>query len=247
MEETRTVPKPMVTIGGKPILWHIMKIYSAHGINDFIVCLGHKGYAIKEYFHNFFIHNADVRYNLQTGETQILNSQSEPWNVTLAQTGELSLTAKRIAIASRFLDPGDQDFCLTYGDGVGDVDISESIRFHRAHNKAATVTLVSPPGRFGAAVVEGDSVTSFQEKPAGGNAHISAGFFVLSKKALELAQISENRDEMFENRPLQTLADQGQLMGYKHQGFWQPMDTLRDRTALEHLWEQPNPPWKIWK
>ena len=246
MEETDLRPKPMVEIGGKPILWHIMKIYSAHGVNDFVVCLGHKGYMIKEYFSNFFLHHSDVSFDLEKGTMAIHRTEAEPWRVTLVDTGEESLTAKRIAMAAAYID--DENFCMTYGDGVGDIDISAQIQDHLAKKKAATVTLCQPPGRFGSAVFgEGDAVCLFQEKPLTSVAWISAGFFVLNRSIFELAKFDRHSTEMFEQRPLADLAKMGQLNGWKHAQFWQPMDTLREKIYLETLWNEGNAPWKIWK
>jgi glucose-1-phosphate cytidylyltransferase len=241
-EESHLRPKPMIEIGGRPILWHIMKIYAAHGVAEFIVCLGYKGYVVKEYFANYFLHGSDVTFDLQRNLTNYHDVRSEPWKVTLVDTGESTMTGGRIRRIRRYLD-GDEAFCMTYGDGVGDVDIAGSIAFHRAHGMLATMTVVQPPGRFGATVLDGDRVRAFDEKPVGGAGLINGGFFVLSPKALDLIDGDETA---WEREPLERLVAQGQLAAWRHQGFWQPMDTVRERQILEGLWESGRAPWKIW-
>ena len=242
-EETDLKPKPMVEIGGKPIIWHIMKQYSAHNINDFIICCGYKGYVIKEYFANYFLHMSDVTFDLRENKMQVHNMRAEPWNVTLVDTGEHSMTGGRLArVASYLLQ--EELFCFTYGDGVGDVDITGSIAFHRSHGKLATLTSTYPPGRFGALDIENNVVKNFKEKPKGDGGMINSGFFVLSPDALNYL---DGDDCIWEEAPLNQLAEQGQLMAYEHQGFWQPMDTLRDKIHLETLWSEGRAPWKIWK
>jgi glucose-1-phosphate cytidylyltransferase len=241
-EETSTKPKPMVEIGGMPMLWHIMKIYSAHGINDFVICLGHKGYQIKEWFVNQRLHLADITVDLRQGSIEVHRQLSESWRVTLVETGEDSLTGTRIRRAAPYLDGG--DFFLTYGDGVADIDIGALLTFHRAHGREATVTVVQPPGRFGAVNLDGDQVDGFVEKPVGDGGWINAGFFVLSNAVL--ARIPEH-DCMWEGAPIESLAQSGQLAAYRHHGFWQPMDTLRDKNRLEELWASRQAPWACWK
>lgn len=240
-EETVLRPKPMVEIGGKPILWHIMKMYSAHGVNDFIICCGYKGYVIKEYFANYFLHSSDVTFDMVTNQMQVHQKYAEPWKVTLIDTGEITMTGGRLKRVKDYL--GEEDFCFTYGDGVADVDITESIRFHRDQKVLATVTAVQPPGRFGSLAMQGSRVTGFMEKPAGEGGWINGGFFVLSPKVIHLI-----KDEMtiWEREPLESLARQGQLAPFMHQGFWQPMDTLRDKMHLEELWQSGKAPWKVW-
>jgi glucose-1-phosphate cytidylyltransferase len=240
-EETVLRPKPMVEIGGKPILWHIMKMYSAHGVNDFIICCGYKGYVIKEYFANYFLHSSDVTFDMVTNQMHVHQKYAEPWKVTLIDTGEITMTGGRLKRVRDYL--GDEDFCFTYGDGVADVNITESIRFHRDQKVLATVTAVQPPGRFGSLAMQGLRVTGFMEKPAGEGGWINGGFFVLSPKVIHLI-----KDEMtvWEREPLESLARQGQLAPFMHQGFWQPMDTLRDRMHLEELWQSGKAPWKVW-
>jgi glucose-1-phosphate cytidylyltransferase len=240
-EETLVRPKPMVEIGDKPILWHIMKLYSAHGFNDFIICCGYKGYIIKEYFSNYALHNSDLSLNLTTGETKIHRGELEPWNVTLVDTGEHTQTGGRLVRIRSYLD--NDDFAMTYGDAVGNIDIRALAKFHHNQGTLATVTAVRPPARFGALEGDGDRVTRFKEKPAGGDAWINGGFFVLSPKTLDYIA---GDDTLWENEPVEKLASEGQLSAYHHNGFWQPMDTLRDRTALEELWASGNAPWKIW-
>ena len=240
-EETTVRPKPMVEVGGMPIIWHIMKCYSQHGINDFIVCLGYKGYVLKEYFSNYFLHSSDVTIDLVANETIIHESRREPWRISLVETGENAMTGGRLAAVRRYLTPG-ETFCMTYGDGVSDIDISASIAFHKAHGRQATVAAVSPPGRFGALQFDGDVVTAFVEKPAGDGGLINGGFFVLEPSVLDLI---EGPSTIWEQGPLEELASSGQLVGFRHGGFWQPMDTLRDKLHLEALWEA-GAPWKTW-
>lgn len=242
-EETSIKPKPMVEIGGKPILWHIMKIYSHHGINDFIICLGYKGYVIKEYFVNYHQHMSDLTVNLQNNDIDIHNNYAEPWKVTLVNTGEESMTGGRIKRIASYLD-GETSFCLTYGDGLSDINIAESIAFHQQHGKLATVTAVQPAGRFGALDIENNQIKKFQEKPKGDGSFINGGFFVLSLKVIDY--ITEGDSTIWEQSPLKNLATDGELMSYKHEGFWQPMDTLRDRDYLEKLWNNKKAPWKTW-
>ena len=241
-EETAVRPKPMVEIGGMPILWHILKMYSSHGIDDFVVCCGYKGYVIKEYFANYFLHMSDVTFDLRGNSMHVHQKRAEPWKVTLVDTGDATMTGGRILrIADHVRD--EEAFCLTYGDGVGDVDIGASIAFHREHGKAATVTATYPPGRFGALDIRDGEVRSFQEKPRGDGAMINGGFFVLSPRVLDYI---DGDDTVWEQEPLQRLAADGVLMAWQHRGFWQPMDTLRDRTQLEELWASGKAPWKTW-
>jgi glucose-1-phosphate cytidylyltransferase len=240
-EETHLRPKPMVTIGGKPILWHIMKIYSAHGIDDFVICCGYKQYLIKEYFANYFLHMSDVTFNLRTHSMEVHEHHAEPWRVTLVDTGEHTMTGGRLKRVRRFLDG--EDFCFTYGDGVSNVDIGKLIDFHRAQGKLATLTATQPPGRFGALSLDSDSITTFQEKPRGDNSWINGGFFVLSPKVIDYI---DGDTTVWEREPMEQLAREGQFSAFRHDGFWQPMDTLRDRQLLEKLWQEGNAPWKIW-
>ena len=240
-EETSVRPKPMVEIGGMPILWHIMKIYSAHGVNDFIVCLGYKGYLIKEYFANYFLHAADVTIDLTKNSLEVHQNWSEPWRVTLVETGEETMTGGRLKAIQRYLKPG-EPFCLTYGDGVADIDIGAQIAFHHAHGKKATITAVAPPGRFGALEFEGELVRRFREKPAGDGGLINGGFFVAESSVLDLI---DGPDTVWEQGPLEELAAAGELVAFRHDGFWQPMDTLRDKLHLEELWRE-GAPWKCW-
>ena len=241
-EETALRPKPMVDIGGMPILWHIMKMYSAHGVNEFIICCGYKGYVIKEYFANYFLHMSDVTFDMQANTMHVHEKRAEPWKITLVDTGDNSATGGRIRrIADHVKD--EEVFCLTYGDGIGDIDITASLDFHRSHGKAATVTAAFPPGRFGALDIQDNQVRSFQEKPKGDGAMINGGFFLLSPRVLDYV-IDDNT--VWEQQPLQQLAAEGELMAYQHYGFWQPMDTLRDKTYLEELWMSGKAPWKIW-
>ena len=245
-EETSTRPKPMVEIGGMPILWHIMKHYAECGVDEFIVCLGHKGPCIKQWFMNHRIYGSDLEVDLRNDEVKILSKVSEPWRVILAETGEDSLTATRLSKIKKFLDPGEA-FCMTYGDGVGDIDIRAQLAAHREakilHGRLATVTVVSPPGRFGAVETSGELATAFVEKPSGDGQKINAGFFVIEPEALGFIP---EEDCMWEEKPLKTLAAQGRLGVWRHEGFWQPMDTLRDKNKLEDLWSKGEAPWKTW-
>jgi glucose-1-phosphate cytidylyltransferase len=240
MEETDARPKPMVEIGGKPIIWHIMKIYSAHGINDFIICLGYKGYMLKEYFSNYYLHMTDVTFDMSNNTSTMLEGKADKWKVTLVDTGQDTMTGGRLKRITPHLD--DEAFCMTYGDAVSTVDISKTIAFHRSHRKLATVTAVRPPSRFGALDIHDATVRGFREKPLGENQWINGGFFVLSPKALETI---EDDHTVWENAPMETLARAGQLKAYEHDGFWQPMDTLRDKRMLEALWNKGQAPWKI--
>ncbi|WP_313322020.1 glucose-1-phosphate cytidylyltransferase [Stutzerimonas nitrititolerans] len=241
-EETSTRPKPMVEIGGKPILWHIMKVYAAHGINDFVICCGYKGYVIKEYFANYFLHMSDVTFNMRDNSMEVHNKRAEPWSVTLVDTGDNSMTGGRLRRVSEYVKH-EEAFCFTYGDGVGDINIAETVRFHKAHGKAATLTATYPPGRFGALDIRNSQVMSFKEKPKGDGAMINGGFFVLAPQVLDYLT---DDNTVWEQEPLMKLASDNQLMAYEHQGFWQPMDTLRDKNHLEELWESGKAPWKIW-
>jgi glucose-1-phosphate cytidylyltransferase len=240
-EETSVRPKPMVEVGGMPILWHIMKIYSAHGLNEFVVCLGYKGYMIKEYFANYFLHTADVTIDLSRNETTIHHNRSEPWRITLVDTGHDTMTGGRLKAVASYLSP-DEPFCLTYGDGVAAIDISALIAFHKDHGKKATITAVAPPGRFGALEFEGDMVLGFKEKPAGDGGRVNGGFFVVDPTVLDLI---EGPESVWEQEPLERLAQTSELVAYRHEGFWQPMDTLRDKMILEDLWRD-GAPWKCW-
>ncbi len=241
-EETHLRPKPMIEIGGRPILWHIMKMYSSHGVNDFIICCGYKGYVIKEYFANYFLHMSDVTFDMADNRMEVHEKKAEPWRVTLVDTGEDTLTGGRLKRVAAYLKD-EEAFCYTYGDGVSDVDISASIAFHKAHGKLATITAVQPPGRYGALALSGMKVTGFTEKPRGDGGLINGGFFVLSPKVLPLI---DNDLTSWEGAPLENLAKQGELMAFEHAGFWQPMDTLRDRNHLENLWISGHAPWKHW-
>ncbi|OGT41133.1 MAG: glucose-1-phosphate cytidylyltransferase [Gammaproteobacteria bacterium RIFCSPHIGHO2_12_FULL_40_19] len=241
-EETGTIPKPMIAIGGMPILWHIMKIYSAYGINDFIICLGHKGHQIKNYFANYFLYTSDVTFDIAQNTMTVHEKHAETWKVTLVDTGETTMTGGRLKRVRSYL--GDDDFCFTYGDGLSDINIKKLIQFHKTHGKLATVTAVKPTGRFGAVEIEDHSVISFNEKPLGDGAWINGGFFILSPKVIDLI-----RDDSinWEEKPMQQLVKAGQLEAYCHKGFWQPMDTLREKNLLESLWQTQQAPWKIWK
>ena len=241
-EETGVRPKPMVEVGGRPILWHIMKIYSAHGINEFIVCLGYRGYMIKEYFANYFLHMSDVTFDMSTNRMEVHQQHAEPWKVTLVETGEATMTGGRLKRVADYVR-GERDFCLTYGDGVGDVDVRRSIEFHRKHGRLATMTAVQPPGRYGALQLEGDRIQSFLEKPQGEGGWVNAGFFVLSPKVIERI---EGDHVIWEREPLEGLAAAGELRAWLHGGFWRPMDTLRDKQLLDELWESGRAPWKSW-
>lgn len=242
-EETSTRPKPMVEIGGKPILWHIMKMYSAHGINDFIICCGYKGYVIKEYFANYFLHMSDVTFNMRDNTMEVHDKRAEAWSVTLVDTGDESMTGGRLRRVAEYVK-NEESFCFTYGDGVGDIDISGTIDFHKKHGKAATLTATYPPGRFGALDIRQGQVLNFKEKPKGDGAMINGGFFVLKPQVLDY--IGDDSC-VWEQEPLMTLAADNQLMAYEHQGFWQPMDTLRDKHLLEELWTSAKAPWKSWE
>ena len=241
-EETTVRPKPMVEIGGKPILWHIMKIYAAHGIEEFVICLGYKGYLIKEYFANYHLHTCDVTFDLRGGDTEVHRSATEPWRVTLVDTGEQTMTGGRLKRVLPYL--GEEDFCFTYGDGVADIDISALLAFHRRQSTLATVTAIQPPGRFGALEVDGERVRQFKEKPRGDGTWTNGGFFVLSPK---IANYIEDDTTAWEAQPMTALAEDGQLACYRHAGFWQAMDTLRERTQLEALWDSGRAPWRVWE
>jgi glucose-1-phosphate cytidylyltransferase len=241
-EETHLRPKPMIEIGGKPILWHILKMYSAHGVNEFVICCGYKGYLIKEYFANYFLHMSDVTFDMASNHMEVHHKSAEPWRVTLVDTGEDTLTGGRLKRVADYVQ-GDDAFCFTYGDGVSDVDISRSIAFHKQHGKLATVTAVQPPGRYGALQMTGAVVEGFTEKPRGDGGLINGGFFVLSPRCLE--RIADDNTS-WESEPLSGLAAEGQLMAFEHHGFWQPMDTLREKNMLEDLWQAGKAPWKVW-
>ena len=241
-EETHSRPKPMVEVGGMPILLHIMKIFSFYGVNDFIICLGYKGYFIKEYFDNFHLRNSDVTFNIKNNSKNVIKNIHENWNVTCVDTGDRTLTGGRIKRIKDYLD-GDDDFCLTYGDGVSNINITELIMFHKSHGKIATLSSVFPQARFGSLHIEKNQVKKFIEKPRGDGALINGGFFVINKKAVELIG---GDSTIWEQEPLNYLANNGELMAYRHEGFWQPMDTLRDKIYLEELWESSRAPWKVW-
>lgn len=241
-EETQLKPKPMVDIGGRPILWHIMKIYSAHGINDFVICLGYRGYMIKEYFANYFLHMSDVTFDMAHNRMEVHEQHVEPWRITLIDTGDTTQTGGRLGRVRRHIE-SEEDFCFTYGDGIGDVDISASIAQHREHRVLATVTAVTPSGRFGALELQAGKVTSFREKPQGDGGLINGGFFVLNPAVLDLI---DGDHCAWEAGPLESLAASGQLAAWHHQGFWQPMDTLRDKMLLDELWASGRAPWKVW-
>ena len=241
-EETHLKPKPMIDIGGKPILWHIMKIYSHHGVNDFIVCLGYKGYVVKEYFANYFLHNSDVTFDLANNRVETHRHASEPWRVTLVDTGEKTHTGGRLKRVRQYL--GDDDFCFTYGDGVSDVDVGKSIEAHRSYGTLATVTAVQPPGRWGVLTTSEHKVLGFSEKPGGDGGWINGGFFVLSPRVIDYIKSDE---VAWEGEPLERLANERQLSAFVHRGFWQPMDHLRDKQYLEGLWASDEAPWKVWE
>ena len=241
-EETSARPKPMIEIGGKPILWHIMKLYSFYGINDFVICCGYKGFVIKEYFNNYFLHQSDITFSMKENLMEVHEKRAEPWTVTLVDTGENSMTGGRLARVAKYIK-GDEAFCFTYGDGVGNIDIQATIDFHKQHGKQATLTATYPPGRFGALDIKAGQVKRFKEKPQGDGAMINGGFFVLSPQVLE--QLTGDNC-IWEQQPLMRLAEDDQLMAYEHKGFWQPMDTLRDKVYLEELWTQGKAPWKVW-
>lgn len=240
-EETQIRPKPMVEIGGRPILWHLLKLYSAQGINEFIICLGYKGYMIKEYFANYFLHSSDVTFDMENNRMEVHEKHVEPWKVTLVDTGDHSMTGGRLRRVRRYLEH-EEAFCFTYGDGLADVDIQASIRFHRQHGRLATVTAVQPPGRFGALGLDGDRVVNFLEKPDGDGGWINGGFFVLSPQVIDYL---DGDDTVWEQGPMERLAREGQLRAHYHSGFWQPMDTLRDRYYLEDLWQSGKAPWRV--
>jgi glucose-1-phosphate cytidylyltransferase len=242
-EESALRPKPMIEIGGKPILWHIMKMYSAYGINDFVVCCGYRGYVIKEYFANYFLHTSDVTFDLQGNSMEVHRRHAEPWRVSLIDTGDATMTGGRIRRIADYVRDDDA-FCLTYGDGVSDVDIGLLVDFHRAHGQLATITATNPLGRFGTLNIQGnDRVTSFREKPHGDGGMINGGFFVLSPKVIDLI---DGDQTLWEHEPLERLAEAGELVAYRHDGFWQCMDTLRDKQLLDELWVRGNAPWKVW-
>lgn len=240
-EESHLKPKPMIEIGGRPILWHIMKIYSKYGLNDFVICCGYKSYVIKEYFANYFLHLSDVTFDLKNNKMEVHHNESEPWKVTLVDTGEDTMTGGRIKRVRKYL--GDEDFCLTYGDGLADIDLPKLLEFHKAHGGLATLTAAQPPGRFGALGLNGNLIESFKEKPMGDGNWINGGFFVLNPKVIDL--ISDDTT-VWEKGPLEKLAEAKQLHAFKHSGFWQPMDTLRDKNHLEDLWQKNKAPWKKW-
>jgi len=241
-EETTTKPKPMIEIGGMPILWHIMKIYSHYGINEFIICCGYKGYLIKEYFANYFLHQSDVTFNMINNEIKIHQERAEPWKVTLVDTGENTMTGGRIKRVKEYLDEN-EDFCLTYGDGLSNINIKELVNFHKNHGKIATISSVYPPGRFGALEIKDSQVISFIEKPSGDGALINGGYFVLNTSIIDFI---EGDATVWEQGPLNKLANIGELMAFKHNDFWQPMDTLREKNYLEDLWKSNKAPWKLW-
>ncbi len=241
-EETHLKPKPMIEIGGKPILWHIMKIYSAHGVNDFVICCGYRGYVIKEYFANYFLHTSDITFDMGNNRMEVHRRHAEPWRVTVVDTGEETMTGGRLRRVADYV-ADDEAFCFTYGDGVADVNIAEAIRFHKTHGKLATVTAVQPPGRYGALQMQGAQVAGFTEKPRGDGGLINGGFFVLSPRCIP--RIASDATS-WEVEPLAGLASDGELMAYEHHGFWQPMDTLREKNLLETLWASGQAPWKVW-
>ncbi len=239
-EETHLKPKPMIEIGGKPLLWHIMKIYSTHGISDFVICLGYKGYMIKEYFANYFLHTSDITFDLKNNKMEIHQVNTEPWNVTLVDTGEKTMTGGRV---KRIQNHIDETFCLTYGDGVSDIDITSLIKFHKENKLKGTITSVLPPGKFGALDLEDDKVRKFTEKPPGDSAWINGGFFVFEPAIFDYIK---DDTTILEKHPLEKLAEEGQLGAFKHRGFWRPTDTVRDKEFLEKLWETGDAPWKTW-
>jgi len=240
-EETSVRPKPMVEIGGKPMLWHIMKIYAAHGVDEFVICLGYKGYLIKEFFANYYLHTCDVSFDLAAGGMEVHRSSAEPWRVTLVDTGEETMTGGRLKRVLPYVE--DDDFCFTYGDGLADIDITALLAFHREQGCQATITAVQPPGRFGALDVQGDRVRHFEEKPRGDGIATNGGFFVLNPS---VASYLADDSTVWEQEPVRGLAEEGELACYRHNGFWQPMDTLRDRFTLEELWDSGSPPWRVW-
>ena len=240
-EETALRPKPMVEIGGKPVLWHIMKNYSVHGIHDFVICCGYKGYMIKEYFANYFLHMSDVTFDMRNNKMEVHQQSAEPWRVTLVDTGETTMTGGRIKRVAQYV--GDEDFCCTYGDGISDVNIAALVEFHKQQGKLATLTATQPPGRFGALQLAGNEILSFHEKPQGDGSWINGGFFVLSPQVLNYIKDDQT---LWEREPMDRLAQEGQMAAYFHSGFWQPMDTLRDKNYLEELWASGKAPWKTW-
>jgi glucose-1-phosphate cytidylyltransferase len=240
-EESGVRPKPMVELGGRPVLWHILKIYSAYGINDFVICLGYKGYLIKEYFANYFLHMSDVTFDMARNRMHVHQQHAEPWQVTLVDTGESTQTGGRLKRVRSYV--GDEDFCFTYGDGLSNVNVTRLVDFHRRNGTIATLTAAQPPGRFGALDVDGTLITSFEEKPRGDGSHINGGFFVLSPRAFDYI---DGDDTVWERGPLERLARERQLSAFVHDGFWQPMDTLRDKNLLESLWQSGSAPWKVW-
>ncbi len=242
-EETTLKPKPMVEIGGMPILWHILKMYSFHGVNEFIICCGYKGYVIKEYFANYFLHQSDVTFDMVANTMEVHTKRAEPWKVTLVDTGDDTMTGGRLKRVQEYVK-NEEAFCFTYGDGVGSINISELIQFHKSHGKLATLTATFPPGRFGAIDIVENQILSFKEKPKGDGAMINGGFFVLSPKVIDRVT---NDSTIWEQEPLMGLAEDSELMAYRHEGFWLPMDTLRDKQKLQELWESGNAPWKMWK
>jgi glucose-1-phosphate cytidylyltransferase len=241
-EDTTSRPKPMIEIGGKPILWHILKTYSYHGINDFVICCGYKGYVIKEYFANYFLHMSDITFDMTNNQMEVHQKNAEPWKVTLVDTGESTMTGGRLKQVRQYLKE-DEDFCFTYGDGVGDVNITESIQFHKQQNTLATLSAMQPPGRFGALGLSEHKVRGFQEKPQGDGGWINGGFFIMSPKVIDYI---DGDDTVWEREPMERLAQEDQLSAYFHHGFWQPMDTLRDKVHLEELWQSGKAPWKVW-
>jgi len=242
-EETSVRPKPMVEIGGKPLLWHIMKIYSAHGVNDFVICCGYKGYVIKEYFANYFLHMSDVTFDMEHNKMEVHQRYAEPWKITLVDTGDETMTGGRLRRVKDYVK-NEESFCFTYGDGVGDINITELIAFHKGQGVNATLTATTPPGRFGALNLKGNKVSNFMEKPKGDGAMINGGFFVLSPTVIDY--ITDD-STVWEREPLEQLAEKGNLAAFHHHGFWQPMDTLRDKMHLEELWQSGKAPWKVWK
>ena len=243
-EETNLIPKPMVQIGGKPILWHIMKIYSSYGINDFVICLGYKGYVIKEYFANYFLHSSDVTFDMRENRMHVHQKHAEPWNVTLIDTGDNTLTGGRLKRVARYLDPN-ESFCFTYGDGLANIDLKAEVEFHNKHNKLVTICSVQPPGRYGSIITDSrGEVLAFQEKPAGDGGWINGGFFVVHPKAIESIA---GDDVSFEFSTLPHLAHNHQVVAFEHAGFWHAMDTLRDKLTLEEMWKTGNAPWMVWK
>lgn len=240
-EETHLKPKPMIEIGGKPVLWHILKIYSAHGINDFVICAGYKGYVIKEYFANYFLHISDVTFDIKNNRMEVHQKNAEPWRVTVVDTGEETQTGGRLMRVREYLK--DEAFCFTYGDGLSDVDVAATVEFHRSHGKLATITAVQPPGRYGALQIEKGFVRDFHEKPLGDGAWINGGFFVLDPAVI--GRIPDDAS-IWEREPMESLSREGELMAFEHRGFWRPMDTLRDKSQLEELWQSRRAPWKVW-